>query len=229
MATDKVYGYRLSAARAAKGLTQQQVADAVGVTRQAVGYWENADRSLQADNIVKLAQALDITCDELLTGKKPQYFSAEEATGLTNETVSHLHDLKEADELDVDGLNLILMNPVFTEELTDWYSQLLGAYDELYKGFMEAGRYNKDPAMRESLVRYCTESNYEDIDLHRIGSTRVYEVEHPVYLFGENTMFEARTAIDITEYRFTRAVSRMFDNIRKEFSDKINASLEGES
>lgn len=61
-------GTRIAAARRAAGLSQEALAGKIGVSRQAVAKWE-ADASLPgADNLQELARALNISCDELLTG-----------------------------------------------------------------------------------------------------------------------------------------------------------------
>ncbi len=64
-------GNRIAAARRAAGLSQEGLAERIGVSRQAVAKWE-ADASLPgADNLQELARALSTSCDELLTGTPP--------------------------------------------------------------------------------------------------------------------------------------------------------------
>lgn len=64
-------GKRIAAARRAAGLSQEGLAERIGVSRQAVAKWE-ADASLPgADNLQELAKALNTSCDELLTGTPP--------------------------------------------------------------------------------------------------------------------------------------------------------------
>ena len=55
-------GGRIQAARLAKGLTQQQVADLVGVSKGAISQWESGKiEDLKADNILKLADVLEVS------------------------------------------------------------------------------------------------------------------------------------------------------------------------
>lgn len=56
---------RLKAARAAKGLSQQALADAVGVTRQTVNAIEQGDYNPTIRLCIAICRALDRSLDEL--------------------------------------------------------------------------------------------------------------------------------------------------------------------
>lgn len=63
-------GDRIKAARLEAGLTQQEVATEVGVSRAAVALWEsNQSKTLKGQNLVRVARALNVTPDWLLTGR----------------------------------------------------------------------------------------------------------------------------------------------------------------
>lgn len=62
-------GEKLKAYRTSKGLSQEKVAELVGVSRQAVTKWENDRTAPSSNNLMELASIYDITLDELLTGK----------------------------------------------------------------------------------------------------------------------------------------------------------------
>lgn len=55
--------------RAALGLSQERLAELVGVSRQAVSKWEVGDALPDTDRLFPLACALGITVDELLSGQ----------------------------------------------------------------------------------------------------------------------------------------------------------------
>lgn len=60
-------GDRIKQFRTAQGLTQQQLADKVGVTQTAVAAWECGKRGVpKGNNLLKLAQALGLEANELL-------------------------------------------------------------------------------------------------------------------------------------------------------------------
>lgn len=63
-------GERLYELRKAKGLSQESVADILGVTRQTVSKWETNQTTPDFDKILPLCKLYEITTDELLTGEK---------------------------------------------------------------------------------------------------------------------------------------------------------------
>lgn len=56
----------LSALRKAKGLSQEEIAEKLGVSRQAISKWENGLTSPEMANIAKLCEILEVTPNELL-------------------------------------------------------------------------------------------------------------------------------------------------------------------
>lgn len=70
-------GERLYELRKAKGLSQEGVADILGVTRQTVSKWETNQTTPDFDKIVPLCKLYEITTDELLTGEKSVLQEAE--------------------------------------------------------------------------------------------------------------------------------------------------------
>ncbi|HHP8293155.1 TPA: LexA family protein [Acinetobacter baumannii] len=62
-------GTRLKNLRKSKKLTQQQVADAIGVSKTSVIYWEKDENLPKYDSLMTLAQILGVTSDYLLSGK----------------------------------------------------------------------------------------------------------------------------------------------------------------
>ena len=53
--------------RKEKGLTQQDLADILSVSNQAVSKWERSESSPDTDNLIELAKIYNLTLDELLT------------------------------------------------------------------------------------------------------------------------------------------------------------------
>lgn len=60
------FGNKLAEARRAKNLTQEQLAEQLEVTRQAVSRWESDTAYPETDKIVRMAQILEVSCDYLL-------------------------------------------------------------------------------------------------------------------------------------------------------------------
>ena len=57
---------KLAAARKACNLTQEQLAQRLGVSRQAVSRWESDTAYPETDKIVRMARLLNVSCDYLL-------------------------------------------------------------------------------------------------------------------------------------------------------------------
>ncbi len=66
------FGKRIAAARQACGLTQQQLADRVGVSRKMIDYYERRAVNIQTEALKKLAEALRVSADELLGIETPK-------------------------------------------------------------------------------------------------------------------------------------------------------------
>lgn len=65
-------GKRIGQLRRAKGIKQDELAEKLGVTPQAVSKWENDLSCPDISLLPLLAQILGVTTDELLTGKKEE-------------------------------------------------------------------------------------------------------------------------------------------------------------
>ena len=62
-------GARIAALRRKQGLSQTQLAQAVGVSPSAIGMYEQGRREPSAALLVALAQQFDVSTDYLLTGR----------------------------------------------------------------------------------------------------------------------------------------------------------------
>lgn len=63
-------GQRIASARRAKNLTQEQLAELSGVSYQTISSAELNKKSLRAENIIRISQALGVSTDYLLTGNR---------------------------------------------------------------------------------------------------------------------------------------------------------------
>ena len=64
------FGEQLRRAREAKGMTQQSLAEQLYVIRQSVSRWECGDRYPDLLTTTKIAQILEVSLDDLLSGKE---------------------------------------------------------------------------------------------------------------------------------------------------------------
>jgi transcriptional regulator with XRE-family HTH domain len=63
-------GARLAALRKAAGLSQIELADAIGVSQQTVAYWETCATPPRSDVLPKMSKALGVPVEEIL-GETP--------------------------------------------------------------------------------------------------------------------------------------------------------------
>lgn len=55
------YGKYLKEERIKQGKTQQQLADAAGVTKRAIAYWENGSKKMSLESAEKVFKALHVS------------------------------------------------------------------------------------------------------------------------------------------------------------------------
>lgn len=62
---------RIAAVRRAAGLTQEQLGELLGVSRQAVSRWESGQTSPDVSTLAALCEKLRVSADYVLLGKEP--------------------------------------------------------------------------------------------------------------------------------------------------------------
>lgn len=62
---------RIQRLRKAKGISQEELADQIGVSRQAVSKWESGQSSPDLEKVILLSEFFDVATDYLLKGMEP--------------------------------------------------------------------------------------------------------------------------------------------------------------
>lgn len=96
------FGKNLTELRKARGLTQQALADLLEVQPRLLGRWERGQGKPQFDYLLKLADVLEVSLDQLLKGEttaQPVVFE------IRNKTLKEL--CKRVDELQPEDQNII--------------------------------------------------------------------------------------------------------------------------
>ena len=62
-------GQRISELRKKNGLTQEQLAEELGTTRQAISKWESEKSSPDIDSVIRMGTLFDVSMDYLLLGE----------------------------------------------------------------------------------------------------------------------------------------------------------------
>lgn len=75
-------GKQLKEARIASGMTQEEVAEKINMTRQTISNWENEKTYPDIISIIKLSDIYSISLDDLLKGDKKMIKHLEESTNV---------------------------------------------------------------------------------------------------------------------------------------------------
>lgn len=77
----KELGARLQKLRRQAGMSQQELADQLHVSRQSISKWELGTATPDLDNLVRLSKLFGVSLDELVLGRteKPQEASQQPA------------------------------------------------------------------------------------------------------------------------------------------------------
>ncbi len=65
-------GQRIQGLRKEKGISQEELANALHISRQAISKWESQQSLPDLDNIIALSVYFDVTTDYILKGTEPQ-------------------------------------------------------------------------------------------------------------------------------------------------------------
>jgi len=99
---------RLVELRKKMGLSQEELADKLGLSRQAVSKWERAEASPDTDNLICLAKLYGVSLDDLLNTDQSVEDIANEIKGRNAESVAsrdgiHLVDGEKNEEVIIDS------------------------------------------------------------------------------------------------------------------------------
>ena len=86
MAGNKEFGKHIQRLREAKGYSQEQLAELVGVEYQTISRIETGYYFTSYENLQKIAKALNINVDELINGSVKQEFEVKILMGVKNLT-----------------------------------------------------------------------------------------------------------------------------------------------
>lgn len=87
------FGEKLKDLRTSQKLTQQQLADRIGVAKSVVSYYESGDRYPSYDVLIKIARVFHTTTDYLLDVSKANVI---DVTGLPEEDISVVRTVADA-------------------------------------------------------------------------------------------------------------------------------------
>ena len=87
------FSEQIKSIRSTQGLTQQQFADKLCVTRQAVSNWENDKNLPDIEMIISISETFDISLDELIKGEKS---GGNDLNNMTQKLIDDMGETKRA-------------------------------------------------------------------------------------------------------------------------------------
>ena len=87
------FGTKLKALRTSQKLTQQQLAERIGVAKSVVSYYESGDRYPSYDVLIKIAHIFHTTTDFLLDVSRENVI---DVSGLSEEDIAVVRTVAEA-------------------------------------------------------------------------------------------------------------------------------------
>ncbi|MCQ2742944.1 MAG: helix-turn-helix domain-containing protein [Bacilli bacterium] len=101
---------RLVELRKKSGLSQEELASKLGLSRQAVSKWERAEASPDTDNLICLAKLYNVSLDELLNTEEPVDEIVEETKEINKEKEEGRPSKKEKIVIDDNGIHVYKTN-----------------------------------------------------------------------------------------------------------------------
>ena len=95
---------RLYELRKKNNLSQEEVADKLGISRQSVSKWERAEASPDTDNLILLAKLYNVSLDELVNAEKSSEYAEENPYQEENGTPEFVEDPEATAELGLDTI-----------------------------------------------------------------------------------------------------------------------------
>lgn len=102
---------RISAARHDAHMTQEKLSEVSGVSLQSIKNIETGKQGIKGEQVVRIAEALSVSCDYILTGRTPENVTVGQELGLSELAIVKLFSLKDTSPLFISFLNHLI---------TDW-------------------------------------------------------------------------------------------------------------
>lgn len=117
----EVFGKRLKELRKANGYTIEQFAEAVGISKSTVGYYENNNRMSDIEILSRIADVLNVSADYLIgktntTATKGKTKTVCDFTGLSDTAAEYLAELVKNKRFD----RIAVINHLFSELKQDY-------------------------------------------------------------------------------------------------------------
>ena len=180
----EVFGKRLKELRKANGYTIEQFAEAVGIAKSTVGYYENDNRMPDIEVLAKIADVLNVPADYLIgrtntTALKGKMKAVCELTGLSDSAADYLAQLVK----DRDHEKLSVINHLFAELNNDY---------DFYEHETQSGEEIASSVLGALFLYFARCAQWEDvvsdfIDLSDDKRKEIFAMAYKQYLLNQVT------------------------------------------
>ena len=157
--------------RQAQNLTQQQIADAVGVTRQSVARIEQGHGGVSFETVLRIFDALDIELDAPLSSARSHPTSATKNETSPRATHSARDKIRSIDasglaaaiaNINTSGITDAALRNINTSGITTWQDGLHALTGQLQESLTRTGTDLSDSAARRAILRAAIEAGDPD-------------------------------------------------------------------
>lgn len=162
------------------GLKQRELAEMLNTSRETINMWESGARMIKGDDIVRLAEALNTTCDYLLRGVESNQLDIHKLTALNGAAVSTLRYASEdSRQRWGEVLNALITHPWIIDILHKYLFLNIDKMGKWRDDIGATGAYAIKPGEYEDLVP-LVDSNaglYTAIEASMLGDVLLLAVE----------------------------------------------------
>ncbi|MGN0488377.1 MAG: helix-turn-helix domain-containing protein [Ruminococcus sp.] len=137
MSQNEIIAKRLSELRKEKGVKQDDIAEILNVKRATVANYETGKRAPDYESLIRLADYYGVSCDYIIRGVKSEFAEIHRLTGLSNEAITILRDLKLGNmSFYMNIINFLIEETKFTLYEDDCCSYKESILQKLYEYFL---------------------------------------------------------------------------------------------
>lgn len=197
-------GERIKLKREALGLTQRELSEKLYVKRETVNQWESGTRQIKGDDVARLADALETTCDYILRGVEAEQLHFFKDLGLTGNAVKKLK--KMAPQVGSnDVLNSMIGNDMFSLLVGRW-----GDYCTVAQGLNQA-KIELIKALTDAGVK-LTSKELSDDDCTIIAYSQLKEPSSKVCYEFAKLFMQQQNKKEYFKFKLQQGINAMTEN-----------------
>lgn len=208
-------GERIKLKREELGLTQRALSEKLYVKRETVNQWESGTRQIKGDDIARLADALETTCDYILRGVEAEQLHFFKDLGLTGNAVKKLK--KMAPQVGGnDVLNSLIGNDMFSLFVGQW-----GNYRVVARGLNQA-KVELIRALTNAGVKLAAKELSDD-DCTIIAYNQIKEPISKECYESANLFMQRQDKKEYIKFKLQQSINAMAENYDESLKSRKKA------